>query len=75
MEKSIIIFRKRRYYCPCCKKRFYENNSMLSRYKRQTNRFRLHVLGSFCDMKTITQIGRDHHVSSGIVSHIMEQMR
>ena len=75
MEKPIIIFRKRRYYCPCCKKRFYENNSMLSRYKRQTNRFRLHVLGSFCDMKTITQIGRDHHVSSGIVSRIMEQMR
>ena len=75
MEKSIIIFRKRRYYCPCCKKRFYENNPMISRYKRQTNRLRLHVLGSFCDMKTITQIGRDHYVSPGIVSRIMEQMR
>lgn len=75
MEKSIIIFRKRRYYCPCCKKRFFENNPMISRYKRQTNRLRLHILGSFGDMKTITQIARDHYVSPGIVSRIMEYMR
>lgn len=75
MNKSIIIFRKRRYFCPCCKKKFYENNPMLSRYKRQTNRLRLHILGSFCDIKTIAQIGRDHYVSPGIVSRIAEYIK
>lgn len=75
MEKSIVIFRKRRYFCPCCKKKFYESNPILSRYKRQTNRLRLHVLGSCGDMKTITQIAQEHFVSSGIVTRIMEHMR
>ena len=75
MEQSIIIFRKRRYYCPCCKKKFYEHNPMISRYKRQTDRLRLHVLGSFGDMKTITQIAREHFISIGITSRIMECMR
>lgn len=74
MDKSILIFRKRRYYCPCCHKKFDENNPIISRYKRQTNRLRLHILGSLCDMKSITQIGRDHYVSPGIVSRIMDQM-
>lgn len=75
MEKTMIVFRKRRYICPCCKKKFYEDNPMLSRYKRQTNRLRLHVLGNICDMKTITQIAQEHFVSSGIVNRIMEHMR
>lgn len=75
MEKSTIIFKKRRYVCPCCKKKFYEHNPMLSHYKRQTNRLRLHVLGSFSDMKPITQIAQDHFISTGIVNRIMEYMR
>lgn len=75
MEQSIVIFRKRRYFCPCCKKKFFEQNPMLARYKRQTNRLRLHILGCLGDMKTITQIARDHFVSYGIVSRIMDHMR
>ena len=75
MEKSIFVFRKRRYFCPCCKKKFYENNPVLSRYKRQTNRLRLHVLGSLADMKTITQIAQEHFVSFGIANRIMEYIR
>ena len=75
MEQSIVIFRKRRYFCPCCKKKFFEQNPMLARYKRQTNRLRLHILGCLGDMKTITQIARDHFISYGIVSRIMDHMR
>ena len=28
-----ILIKKRRYKCPHCNKRFYENNSLLSKYK------------------------------------------
>ena len=75
MEKSIIIFRKRRYFCPHCKKKFDEKNPILNRYKRQTSRLRLHVLGSLCDMKTLSQIAREHFLSYGIVSRIMDHMQ
>ena len=75
MEKSVVIFRKRRYFCPHCGKKFDENNSMLNRYKRQTSRLRLHVLGSLCDMKTLTQVAQEHFISPGIVSRIMDCMK
>lgn len=68
-----MIFRKRRYVCSCGK-RFYEKNSMLSRYQRQTDRLRMHILAAFTDMKSTTQIAEDNFVSSGIASRIFRQL-
>lgn len=31
-----LIYRKRRYICPSCRKAFFEKNSFLSRYQRMT---------------------------------------
>ena len=33
-----IVLRKRRYRCPHCGKRFFENNNFLPKYHRMTNR-------------------------------------
>ena len=37
-KKVYLMLRKRRYVCPHCGKRFYEDNSFLPRYHRITNR-------------------------------------
>ena len=74
LEETTIIMKKRRYFCPHCGKKFYEDNPLLARYKRQTNRCRLHILASLTDMKTINQIADEHYTTSGIVSRIMEEL-
>lgn len=38
------IYRKRRYRCPCCGKRFYESNYLLPKWHRLTNRLALHSI-------------------------------
>jgi transposase len=37
-KHAYLILRKRRYVCPHCGKRFYEENTFLPRYHRSTNR-------------------------------------
>ena len=39
-----IVLRKRRYRCPHCGKRFYEENCFLPRYHRMTNRLCAYVV-------------------------------
>lgn len=44
-ERFILYhYRKRRYVCPTCKKRFYENNSFVPRYHRISSRLVSFVL-------------------------------
>ena len=74
LEETTIIMKKRRYLCPHCGKKFYEDNTLVNRYKRQTNRCRLHILASLTDIKTINQIADEHYTSSGIVSRIMKEL-
>lgn len=40
--KAVVwLYRKRRYRCPCCGKRFYESNYLLPKWHRTTNRLAL----------------------------------
>ena len=72
MEKFSVVFRKRRYVCPHCGKRFYEENPFLSPYKRQTNRFRQRVLVTLSELRSIQSIADDFFCSAGIIRRVME---
>ncbi|SFB06056.1 Transposase [Lentibacillus halodurans] len=39
-RRTKLIYRKRRYVCGDCKKRFYEDNSIVERYQRQSIEFK-----------------------------------
>ena len=45
-KKVYLMLRKRRYVCPNCGKRFYEDNSFLPRYHRITNRMTIWIVNS-----------------------------
>ena len=45
--KTYIHVRKRRYVCPHCNKRFYEENPFLTRYHRTTTRLVAAVITAF----------------------------
>ena len=49
---------KRRYRCPQCQKRFFEENSFLSKYQRKTNRLSAYIinrLGSECSFSSVAR--------------------
>ncbi len=57
-KKTYLVYRKRRYRCPGCGKRFFEKNSFLPRYSHTTNRLYLRLfqeLHSVSSQKTIAQ--------------------
>jgi transposase len=55
---TFLIYRKRRYRCPTCGKRFFEANTFLPRYAHTTNRFFLKLfqeLHSVVSQKSIAE--------------------
>lgn len=69
-----IIFRKRRYVCPHCRKRFYEENPFLSRYQRQTNRHCQEILIALSDIRTIQSIADEFYCSTGVIRRCMDKI-
>ena len=59
-----IHFRKRRYICPHCAKRFYEHNSFLARYHRTTTRLVAAVITAFRKLQPAKQIAEQFNISS-----------
>lgn len=58
-KKVYLMLRKRRYVCPHCGKRFYENNTFLPKYHRITNRMTIWIINqlkSSYSFKTISEI-------------------
>lgn len=62
--KAVFLhLRKRRYVCPECGKRFYENISFLPRYYRSTQRRILAVINSFRETVSASHIAKEHGIS------------
>ncbi len=73
-SQFFLVFRKRRYVCPHCGKRFYEENSFLSKYQRRTNRCQEHILGSLSQLRPLSSIADEYFTSSGVVRRIMRMI-
>lgn len=69
-----IMFRKRRYVCPHCGKRFYEANPFLSPYQRRTIRCREEILAALCDIRSMQSIADEFYCSAGVVRRTMEHI-
>lgn len=63
-KKTILYLRKRRYGCPCCGKRFYEDNSFLGRYRRATKRMISAVIEHFRKLCPASEIASTYNIST-----------
>lgn len=63
---------KRRYVCPDCGKRFYEPTPYIAKYARMTKRLELAILDDLANVKTYTDIAKDHGVSITTVERIFD---
>ncbi len=68
----VLMLRKRRYRCPHCGKRFYEENTFLPRYHRMTNRLVAFVLDKLTDERSFTSVAREVKLSVSTVIRIFD---
>ena len=70
--KALIwLYRKRRYVCSCCKKRFYEKNCLLPKWHRITNRLCLQAVQKLSTKESRKDIAREFSVSESTVCRWM----
>ena len=71
--KHILLYlRKRRYRCPHCGKRFYEENSFLPKYHRMTNRLCAYVIQQLTDVRSFSSVAREVNLSVSTVIRIFD---
>lgn len=63
----IWMYRKRRYRCPCCGKRFYESNYLVPKWHRITNRLAAQCIGMLSYKQSRKDIAQSLGVSESTV--------
>ena len=71
-KQVLLHLRKRRYRCPACGKRFYEENSFLPRYHRMTNRLSAYVMKQLTDVRSFTSLAREVNLSVSTIIRIFD---
>ena len=64
----ILVYRKRRYRCMNCGKRFYEKNCLLPRWHRITNRLAFYAMNCMQDNRSRKEIARELNVSASTMT-------
>ena len=72
---TLIHFRKRRYVCPFCNKRFYEETPFLPRYQRITSRLIAFILNSFREVTSIKNLAISANVSPTTAIRIFDHIK
>jgi len=71
-NKAVFLYyRKRRYVCTNCNKRFYEKNSFLPKRARKTNRLSAFIIEQLKEKHSMKDIAKISNVSSTTVSNLL----
>ena len=71
--KTVVwVYRKRRYRCPCCGKRFYESNYLIPKWHRITNRLSLLCMNMLEEKRSRKDIARSCGVSDSTVGRWLQ---
>ena len=71
-KNMIIRFRKRRYRCDNCGKRFMESVEWLPKYHRMTNRLAAYVIDKLREERSFNSVGREVNLSVSTVIRIFD---
>ncbi len=73
-KNVVIVYRKRRYICNNCTKRFYEANDFLAKYSRMTKRAMLTIIDMLKESVTMKYVSKQIDVSPTTVSRVFNQV-
>lgn len=68
---TLFHYRKRRYVCTDCGKRFDENNSFVPRYHRMSSDLVAFILKELCSSHSIVSIAKRNNISAFTVSRVL----
>jgi len=71
-KHMLLYLRKRRYRCPRCNKRFFEDVSFLPRYHRMTTRLSAYVISKLSETSSISSVAREVYFSVSTVIRIFD---
>ena len=71
-KTTTLVLRKRRYRCPNCGKRFFEENTFLPKYHRMTNRLASYVIKKLSSEISFTNVAKDVNLSVSTVIRIFD---
>ncbi len=67
-KPTYLIFRKRRYVCKHCGKKFFEQNDLLARYARRTTRLTGFVINELRNLVSQSDVSKKANVSPSVIS-------
>ena len=67
-----IIYNKRRYECKCCNKNFYEDNPIISKYHRKTNRLTEFIVNELRSLVSCTEVAKKANISTNSVCRLLD---
>lgn len=70
-KDTFIYYRKRRYVCTNCNKRFYEKNSFLPKRARKTNRLSAFIIDNLKNKQSMKDVAKLSNVSTTTVSKLL----
>lgn len=68
----VIHYRKRRYRCPVCEKRFFEKQLLVPRYHRLTSRFVCYLLTLLEEKRSLKDIAKSNNISITKMMNILK---
>ena len=71
-KQVTIVLRKRRYRCPDCKKRFFEETDFLPRYHRVTNRLSAYIIDKLTSVQSFSSVAREVSLSVSTIIRIFD---
>lgn len=74
-RKTLLFYRKRRYRCPCCGKRFFEFNTFLPLYSHTTNRLTFKLFEALHSVSSQKDISTLFSISSMRVRRLLDQIK
>ena len=69
-KECYLYYRKRRYLCTNCGKRFYEKNTFLPKFGRKTNRLTAFIIEQLKEKQSIKDVAKISNVSSTTVAKL-----
>ena len=67
-----LIYNKRRYECKHCNKNFYEDNPIISKYHRRTNRLTEFIINELRNLVSCTDVAKKSNVSTNSVCRLLD---
>lgn len=74
LKSIVLVYRKRRYVCPHCKKRFYEDNNFVPRYHQMTNRLSAYIIDRLRNTNSFTKISKEVRKSVSTVIRVFDMV-